>query len=667
MFGMKSLMAYSNRVQAVAERFFVITLPENRAMWLLVFMPGILAIAYGVDTWQYITYNAFSLEALGNKAFESYQPIVQLRNFGFAGLFLRYLKFLHLNPVAYISASVLVCLAIYVLVYKIARQIMGMHFEALFATLLFLLARFTESHGDVVNGMWGNPVFYKASVSAVFTLLGMYFALNRRLVGAALFFAISINLHPPYGFSAFMFFTAGYCFHVYKNGMSDLKRFIIPALIILACLMFFVVNAPRFEVSGMEHRMQDWFRYSYNVSAADITAFYDACKYAYSLVPLLFFAFFVMRKQEDAGIAKYLLVGSVLFYGGALCVDILHISGFFAPKLSDFFIPIGFRRGVWIIYFVAMTIIVKYLLQYNQKEEDRNVFHILFFISVYLCPNIVTVSLLIVSLNLFYPGRLTAWLLIVFLVSVGLNYLAGDGRHFFFFSLKDSAFVVLSTMLPYLLHLAFRRTLDLKFIFVLPIIIFLCSALMYGISQNRLKRSFAVIANNGYLKYPDYQKLVAALPQVNRNYRENTDFDMMNAVRKLNTSGEMLLFPPLSLNFDILLIESPVFLSLLDFENARFSKKYFEYVMQRLGVLFQTGEPYSILPMKKLEYNQKLEEEINRRYIALSSEHVKNLAVQYGIRYFVTSRFYDDLALIYRSGKNNLYDLKGQGLWGGQQ
>lgn len=631
-----------------------VELSEKKAMWILLSMPVILSIAYGIDTWQFITYNAFATEGMEDASLRGYLPLDHLRNFGLAGLFLKYFRFLHLNPAAYFATSLAVSCAVFLLIFRMARLLMERVEESLALTLFFLLAALFGSHGDVSNGMWGAPVFYKASISAVCTLSAVYLTLRGRYYIASFLFAASIHLHPLYGFSAFAFFSAGFAYHLWRNhGEHNLKGLVAPVLFVFANLIFLAVGSSGGELQGARLSIAEWYAFCYKSNPDDMSLLYSFANHGYALFPLLVVALHVALKKENRGLASDMVVGGSVLIAAVLLVEILHACGMFLPVFSEKFIPLSLRRGTWVVYFFAFALILRHFLSSQVLSRRKDAFLFLLFLSVYLRPGIITVGILVLAVVLLLRDHKAIVLLSVFLGALALKY--GLVGFKFALSSRDVIFVAVSMAFVHVFY-TMRKGDDNRVVMV-PVVVFLCMALAFGIIGNRLPRSLSIIGNNGLFAYPDYRRLIGSLKETNKNAQKVYDFGLYDALKKANAEKGIVLFPPYEVEFELSFLGAPPFLTSLDFDTARYSKRYYEYLMYRVGELLGEKNPQRIFQFPKYINEDLTFREVNERYLEIGPEHLSHLAQKFGIRFFVTTRNYEGLRLLYRSDRYYLYDL----------
>ena len=204
--------------------------------FLLFILLSLLAVAtQGVDVWSHLVYNLGPLQIQKSKSIE-----IGLSLFSNPAS-LKYYYISYIVPwlkygIVILTAAIIVRFLAYSLVYSICLECLGKKNLSIVATLIFMIPVAMSAHGVMANGLWAPPVLFPATLSALFTLVGLllflrakdfsdfetfaekkwtmrsFFILKQKstcYVLAGIAFGLSIQFHGLYGTTAFAWLFIG--------------------------------------------------------------------------------------------------------------------------------------------------------------------------------------------------------------------------------------------------------------------------------------------------------------------------------------------------------------------------------------------------------------------------------------------------------------------------
>lgn len=620
-----------------------------------------LLIGHGIDKWQYLTYNIQSYvtmveqASLSNALFDSVSNHSSVYTF-----FILVCRPLLQIPVFFLIMSVLVKSSIFFMVYRIGNLLLKDPCIAFVASLLFVLSSAYFTHGLVVNGIWGSPIFFPASVSTLFSLSGIYFALKHRLILSSVLFCLSINFHLLYGFTTLIIFISGYLLYFWKERRSEIKLLLIPSLLIVFNLLYlYTVN---FGSSGVTFpieiaTMSEWYQYVYSVDPDDMSLLYTLQTSGYALLPLIAVALYLSFSNRSISPSlKYMFWGCSVTLSLFVGVELLHYWGFFFGKITEYFIIVQFRRGLWVLMLFALLIISDSLFHIKKPVGEntwKEWFIIFSFIGAYLVAWYWIVGLFLVVFVLIKPDWKSAVLIVIYLGALSIYY-----KSIFFqapninLSVKTCLFiltVLAVSSMSYRWGRFSKRTL-----MIIPIVLFVAMLTASGLLQHNYN-DFSVIANNGPFRYPDHQQLSI---DVYKEQGFSYDQDMVSKYREANPDHLPLLLPPDKIIYgDNLIFGSPLFLSRHDVATPMFSKKDFELLMYKLELMGAKGSFNDLQMGNEFYSKEEFLDIVGRSYDSLFLGQLQKLHNDYGVGFILTKTNYPTLELIAKNDSYNLYKL----------
>ena len=271
-------------------------------------------------------------------------------------------------PVLFLSLSVLFKMAEVFVMERILRCQGFPAIEALGFGGLFLFLNGLS--GTAPNGIFGAPDFNKTFLSALFSLLGIYALLKQRPGWSGASLGLACYFHIPYGTTALVFVgTTQLVQSVQERAFRPLIRLGSAALITILPLLWQVTRGPVVE-NPMS--VAEWYRFlvQNGIWGNDVLMTYSIFDVIFFFTtPLCIYLLLYASDPVTKLIDRYLITGMALT---CLCLllEAAHSSGIFLGKISEIFLSIQMRRGVWVPFTMLVIGIFRVVLREGEKAED---------------------------------------------------------------------------------------------------------------------------------------------------------------------------------------------------------------------------------------------------------------------------------------------------------
>jgi hypothetical protein len=564
-------------------------------------------------------------------------------------------------PALFIMSSLIVKIIILWLIYKIVDFLLDDPFLAIISSMYFVLAGNYNTHGCSLNGIQDSPVFFAASISAILTLAGIYFALKERLIKGALSLAFSLYFHILYGVTALAFFLPGYLYYLIFKKNKDIKLLIIPGAIICLNLLFVVTGSGSLQndLPYLQSTLSQWHTYIYSVDPEDISLLSTFGNHGYALLLLIAIALHIAYnfKQTDSfSVLRNLLFGGVPVLAVAFVIEFAHRYGFFMGKLSEFFIGVQLRRGVWVLMFFSIMLILKQIDVYLINKETENGVSdfkkwglAASFLSVYLLSDWLFVGCLCTLFIILETSKKSVFLMLLFLLSM---------VPFFFWAELEITSRMLQIAAFYcvcactFLFIYYWIGMERKILFLFPLTVFIICGVSAGFFQQKRQLSTGIkqISYNGFFSLPDYKFL---------GYAGKNNEKILEILRQNNPEHLPILRSTKSLGYnDIFIYGARSFISQKEYRGGMFSKKLFEnflYKIKELGLINSSEEFH---PGAGRFYSKEaVGDFIDTGIKKLDTKKLRYLNEKYNISFLLTETQYPDFKLLFEQNGTYLYAL----------
>lgn len=632
---------------------------NDRSVLIIFFLFSIVQLIYiGFDLVEYLVYNVDGYYQGIYK--QLYPDNITLKFMNTAKLIEFLVFYFHpffQLPILFIISSILVKTFLAFFTYKISLHFVSEKTIALYITLFYLVSQYT--HGVNLNGMWGSPIFFRSSISAFFTLLGIYTILtNRFFLSFFLFFSLSIQMHPAYGLTSLIYFFAGYFYYVFTCENKQKKNILIILLVIFAnAFLLFYWSKNSLGVSPVEVSVSDWYHYLYYSNPDDVIMLWTFQKYGYVLFPLILFAFYVSVKNTQKSKIDYFYLGTFYVWVSFMIVELLHRNNIFFGMLSEYFITLEFRRGLWVLTFFATMIAFREMYKMfslkNILTNNKLLFLLLLSLSIYIKPTVFNVILLAIFLTILVSNvyiKICSSITILYVLSLFIT-----GKYIPVLSMNNTILYTVFTLLCSfggLFIIRSRRQRNLNVVVILPLCFFLGTAFIYGIYKKAFFETYSILANKGLFRYPDHEKLIV---DVYRHHSsEEFNIEMVQAIQRENKGHGVILMPMSEQTFsDLDLYKAPSYINSTMLPN--FSKEifcYMIYYLTEMGIVNYDNTTELIYDSKG-----RLDNLMDENYHKLTREKLLYLKEKHGVKIFVTMKEYNGLKLIYKDQKYFVYSL----------
>ena len=395
---------------------------------------------YPLDIRYWHTYGAYFTETfVDNIDFLTSDLCIQLAydSMGIVRHFHWFSKWIYQLPLVFIVMSVLLKVVEVVIVYHILRCLrFGARASLLLSTIfLFILGL----QGTAPNGLFGPPDYNKAFVSALLSLLGIYAILRDRNGWAGVLLGSACYFHIPYGLTALAFLGSGQLARSWMiRNYHRLFWFVGTALVTLIPVMIQLSgvdggNATRLSMGGWYSYVTGWGFWG---ADALFVPWIFSDVFIFTVLATVYFLW-RPRDEVTSVLDVYILSGFVLS-GLCLLLDSLHGEGIFLGRISEVFISVQMRRGLWIPFFMLVIGCFRFLWQ--SADEPRLSWRWLFasLTMLFLLRPLYVWGLFIAfaaAIYIWQQRRFWAWYLCPLLIVIGL------GMRLLFLSRQDVLFV----------------------------------------------------------------------------------------------------------------------------------------------------------------------------------------------------------------------------------
>jgi hypothetical protein len=634
---------------------------ENHKFKVFLFVSISMLMIYGLILQFYIAYNLdyYTMLIHSDIFLNEHLPMVHGLNNHEIVLrwFFKIFRWFLQIPALFILSSVFVQIIILWLIFKIADFFLDDPFLAFVSSLYFVLAGNYNSHGVVLNGIWDGPTFYHTSMSSIFILSGIYLALKERLIAGSIFFVFSLYFHVLQSIAGLAFFLPGCLYYLIFKKNLKIKQLIIPGTIIFLNLSFIVSGQVyvQNELPYLQSSLSQWYTHCYSMDVEDMSLFYTFGNHGYALSLLIALALYIAIKFKQTD--SFTALRNLFFWGipvlfVALIIESAHRYGFFMGKLSEFFIIAGLRRGLWVLMFFSILLILKqidfYLIEKDMNggiSDLKKWILVASFLTVYLLSDWLFVGCLCTLFIIFKPTWKSVLLIIVFLLlMVPFSFWA--------------EFEITSRMLQIAVFycvciLAFICIynwvgMGKRLLLLFPLVVFIICGVLAGLYQQKLQSNIKLISQEGFFSLPNYQFLDS-----------KKDKKIYKILRQNNPDHLPVLRLVKSLDYnDLFIYGARSFISLKDYRWSVYSKRVFEnllYKAKELGVI-NSAEDFH--PGGDRFYSkQAVADFLDVGIKKLDTKKLEYLNKKYNIGFLLTETQYSDFKLLFEQNGTYLYAL----------
>jgi hypothetical protein len=630
----------------VAERNDILSIDKDKNKYLIFFLLALLSfIISGLNYNEYLTYNVSIYNSTINPEYFKTSLVTSVSRSGLVEFFTLNVSYFLVAPLPYLLSSLIVKFIFFIIIFKITKYLLKDGHIAFFCAVLFVMAPTHGSHGATMNGIYGPPIFFRSSVSALMSLLAIYISFKHNIIFASIFFALSIFIHPLYGLTCFTFFALGYLFQIIAS-----KELHLPSLL----TAIFIIAVPIASMSGgvlvsegsssittdIQTIIPEWYHFVFSIDPDDAGIFWTFEKFGPSILLFLTLSSFFSFKHKKE-ILDWLFIGSLTVFASIVFIELLHSSGIFFGKLSELFIIVQLRRGLWVLMLFALMVLLREIYNNSAIISNSKLYIILLilFISFYLMP-------------LF--------------LNYGVDGLIGDNEPAHMKALLQKSvkgiFFIISAV-GVCSFIVFRQIQNRRWqpsvsqIISVTIAFFVFASVARGVHSNILVNELQALTKNGWFSMPDSREKIINVLYDNDRAENHIDNDMVNKVISINTKHDYILLPPeLWDNKNAHLFSASLFLSLEDLASPMFGMRFYDPTKNKYSAVFGKNEVGNLISNDNLS-KAELFKQFSSLYSKVSIKALHDLVKEFDVRFFVTEEKYSDLALVIKGEKYYCYDL----------
>lgn len=607
-------------------------------------------LEYGFVVHPFLVYNAHKFIQFSNPSNYFRDPLISLMNDNAValGLFYKYFDYILMTPIPFIVASIVIRGVVIYLTYKVVAEFIEDREVALITAFFYVVSKSALSG----VGMNDAPFFYWGSVSMVFSLLGMLYAIRGNLTVASIMFCLSLHFHLFNGFAVLVFFIPGlFLMRLRGAGKRSGKLDAAVAMILLTATLFYF----NFKSYGLPlhdaglFSVQEWMHFLL-LKVPDDTFMWSICKlWGWLFGPLLMYALWISYrngvKRDSADFLTFYLLGAVATVLVVLSVELMHQLGIFMPKLSAIFIGLELNRGVWVIFFFSTIVMVKHLYSGESRFDSKfDAFLFALMAAMFLGPKTLTMLLVIAFCVAAKRNTLSVWIAAVFFSALAISF----GGFKSLAELSSMKYAAMELFIAGICVFVLSQR-NKKHLHLMILSLFLMATTAVGLKEQHIQTSFRQLAADGLFSPIQTHQLF---------YRSKAvaleDVALWEALRAGNTEHDYVLLPP---SVEIPQSDLPASATLLLETYPYFSLPFFNEYMYRYALMLGDSDPQktydSIFGGADSSWHAKLEE----RYLAITEEHLGMLKKEYHVGYIVTPREYTGLQLIKKGTRSYLYKL----------
>ena len=341
--------------------------------WLVAFpliwfvlIAGISLFAYGIDVDRFLTYNLFYSDIVFKPSKYDDPPLSLISQNQPIVLFHRVLSSILLNPV--VNVWVAVCsIVIAMWIGSVALKTQSTTANAFFVILIVGLV----AHGFFPGLDSSSLIFDRKSLVAFFLICAIYSLTRNSLVLFAIFVGVGTLLHPLDMVAGLIFVLPGYGLYVFFQRRTLFLRFVF---FLGSFLLFVLLMRPEAGSFGshLKYPIGKWYELVLLLEVGDV-ALFDLLGRTIGLngVLIAFSTFIAVQNRSCLRLIDYwaLTFGPIV----ALLVifEGIQISGLTFGVISEMFISLQCRRGLWIVSVVALVHVLLFFFDRVVKDDRR--------------------------------------------------------------------------------------------------------------------------------------------------------------------------------------------------------------------------------------------------------------------------------------------------------
>lgn len=322
--------------------------------------------AYGVDVDRFLTYNLIYSEIVSNPAKYRDTPLILVAESSSISVFHEVLSvaLLTLELNAFLAVSLLV------LTLWVGFLALKTHVTKEIAFLIVALVGMVSS--GYFPGLDSSGLVFDRKSLVTFLLIYSIYQLTRKsFVSFVFVVAAGVALHPLNMIAGLAFLIPGYMCFLFFEEKKRLLYFGLGSLFFL--LLIVALFSATTDAQDLDrYPIADWFQLAILLEVGDV-ALFDLIRSSIGIngVAIVLSMIVAWQNRENLQVIDYWCLSFAPLTALILVVEGLHGFGITFGALSEFFIIVQFRRGLWIVSVLALVQLLLYAFRRFSKE-DRN-------------------------------------------------------------------------------------------------------------------------------------------------------------------------------------------------------------------------------------------------------------------------------------------------------
>jgi hypothetical protein len=222
-------------------------------------------------------------------------------------------------------------------------------------------------------------LFDRKTLSIFLLLLGFYKVLSHRSISGFISLSLAVFLHPLTGATSVVFFMAPVLLYFYKNNKNKFSSLIAKSVILIVpiAVLAYAKNYYSLPISENFISVADWYDFIARSEPDD--AFMHIRLQENFLVAFLVVAFFLNNKKPNSTDLLHVIFNAqIAILTIIILIEIMHKNGIFFGKISEVFLVVEFRRGIWYVLLTSLIVIFRDInMDANNKKPHNIIFVIL--------------------------------------------------------------------------------------------------------------------------------------------------------------------------------------------------------------------------------------------------------------------------------------------------
>lgn len=339
------------------------TWSDGRSIIWFVLSSLFTLFAYGIDVDRFLIYNLFYSDIVSHPVKYADLPLSLIAENFPISLFHRALSAILLVPVFNAFAAVSLSVAalwIGLLALKTQSKVQDPYLIVLIVAVV--------AHG-FFPGLDSSSLIFDRKAVAAFLLITVVYSLARNNLG--LYFVCAVLgtvIHPLVMLSGLAFLLPGYALYSYSKGLASLIRFCGFTLLFLAFVLL-VRPATDLEQYG-SYSLADWYHLSLLLEVGDV-ALFDMLWKSIGVTGFLIIVStsIAIHNRSNLRLIDYWALTFAPILILFLCLEGIQASGLTFGTITEFFVSLQFRRGLWLASILALAHVL--LFVFSQSKTRR--------------------------------------------------------------------------------------------------------------------------------------------------------------------------------------------------------------------------------------------------------------------------------------------------------